>query len=833
MRASPPLPVQVALPLPLDHPLTYIWPQTLQEKPCIGLRVLVPLGKRQVAGYVVAENPKEDFSQRGKRGKSFAYKEVLAVLDEEPLFGRKELAFYRWISDYYLAPIGEVLRTALPVSMHQRSFKALRILPQGILSLEKGDFLTKQELQILSLLKRKGKCTYKEMQSKLCGGLERSIQRLEKSGYVENCQIYKGGASRKSRGETVIECLLTSSDPTVNHWTSVLSPQQALIFQALLEEAPCPVKTFQTAYPGSARSLSELEDKGLIRLRCAEGPLPAPPLASITRVSAPELTNRQKEAVQAILPPLHNGDFHSFLLHGVTGSGKTEVYLQVIEQALKAERDVLILIPEIALTLQTVQRFSARFGSGIAVVHSQLTERERLDCWWKIRRGQVKIVIGARSAVFAPLKDLGVVVVDEEHDPSYKQQDRLRYNGRDLALLRGKQEKSVVILGSATPSLESYYNAQTGKSTLLELPERIHGRPHPKIDLIDMRDPASKQDPRDSISLVLEEELRQTLEKGKKSLVFLNRRGYSHTLICRACGHLFQCPHCSVSLTFHRARNRLCCHYCEYGKILPNRCPACQGIDIQPVGRGTERIEEEIKALSSTARVGRMDRDTTRKKGAHEQILQQFQGEELDILIGTQMITKGHDIPEVTLVGAILADASLDLPDFRASERTFQLLLQVAGRAGRGPWPGRVVIQTYHPDHYAIQSVCKQDYKAFYEKEVAFRRELGYPPFARMVNLRLTGREEEKVKRTASRVGDTARSLLAEYPRRYPGIEVLGPSQAPLSRLRERFRYNCFVKGNPPRTLLTLTKEILGRSKPFLSGGKVNLEVDVDPIQVL
>jgi primosomal protein N' (replication factor Y) len=537
--------------------------------------------------------------------------------------------------------------------------------------------------------------------------------------------------------------------------------------------------------------------------------------------------------VNRIHPLLDQHTFHSFLLHGVTSSGKTEVYLQVIEGALKEGKDALVLVPEIALTPQTVERFSSRFGVTIAVLHSRLTERERLDDWWRIRRRQARIVIGARSAIFAPLQNLGVIVVDEEHDPSYKQQDRVRYNARDLALVRGQRERAVVILGSATPSLESTYNVEKGKSTLLELTERIEARPLPEIRPVDMRHPASHRIRRGSLSLPLQEALIKNWEEGKKSLIFLNRRGYAHTLVCRDCGHVLRCPHCSVSLTLHRARKRLCCHYCEHESLVPTECPSCQSPEVEPVGRGTERIEEEIKALLPQARTGRMDRDTTRKRGAHERILSGFRGEDLDILIGTQMIAKGHDIPEVTLVGVILADVSLDLPDFRASERTMQLLMQVAGRAGRGEWPGQVLIQSYHPDHYCLESVCRHDYRRFYEQEIACRKELDYPPFSRMVNLRLTGKGEDATQRAARRMGEVAQSIQAERSSPYKGIEILGPSPAPLAQLKDRFRYHCFLKGKTSKTVLAFTREILSRRKRFLPSTRVQLEVDVDPVQVL
>ncbi len=750
--------VQVALPIPITEPLTYLWPESIPFPPAVGLRVLVPLGKRRVTGYVVHAGPGSPASAAAPP-RSYAFKPIHSVLDEEPLFGPRELQFYQWIAQYYLVSVGEVLRTALPGSMNVRTYRAVRILPQGMLALEQGLFLTRQETDLLAQLRRGGRMTLQGLRQKVGRPVDRDLNSLENKGFVERCQVLKG----KKAGGTI-------------------------------------EKDFPVSTPSD---------------------------------SPPSLTVEQETAVNTIRPLLMEKGFHSFLLHGVTSSGKTEIYLRVIEQALKLGRDALVLVPEIALTPQTLQRFSSRFGTQVAVLHSGLTDRERLDFWWKIRRGRARIAMGARSAVFAPFRNLGVIVVDEEHDPSYKQQDRVRYNARDLALVRGQREKAVVILGSATPSLESYYNAQKGKSTLLELTERMRKRPQPEVVPIDMRQRSSHGKTRSSLSLPLQEALIRNWNEGKKSLVFLNRRGYAHTMLCRDCGHLVRCPHCSVSLTFHRAKGRLCCHYCEYQTSPPSRCPSCRGADIQPVGRGTEKIEEEIGTLLPQARIGRMDRDTTQKKGAHEKILSRFRGEDLDILIGTQMVTKGHDIPEVTLVGVILADVSLDLPDFRASERTLQLLMQVAGRAGRGEWPGQVLIQSYHPDHYCIESVVRHDFKGFYDQEIAARKELDYPPFSRMVNLRITGRNEAAVQRAARRMAQIAHNIQKRNIRAYREIEILGPSTAPLARLRDRFRFHCFLKGNTSRTLLGFTREILSRRKEFLPSSRLLLEVDVDPIQVL
>jgi primosomal protein N' (replication factor Y) len=446
---------------------------------------------------------------------TYAIKEVLSVLDEEPLFGTKELQLYRWIAHYYIASLGEVLRTALPLSMNLRSYRAVRILPQGMLALRAGMFLTRQEEQILLRLERTGSIALKNLQKNCPVAAERWIQSLEEKGYIERCQIFRGQKKGSVLGMESVHLCLSPSSPPPQSWLELLPGEQSRIIEHLLEGAPSTVKDLEEAFPGAKSALSSLQEKGIVVLRATDGGLTEYPVTVASGSSPFHPTPQQQKVVDQMIPLLQQGVFHSFLLHGVTGSGKTEVYLRVIEEALKQGKEALVLVPEIALTPQTLQRFSSRFGTEVTVLHSRLTERERLDSWWRIRRGQTSIAIGVRSAVFSPFQNLGVIVVDEEHDPSYKQQDGVRYNARDVALVRGKREKAVVILGSATPSLESYYNVQQGKNTLLELRERIQARPLPKMQDIDMRDPVFRTDTRGSLSLPLERALRETRTGGK------------------------------------------------------------------------------------------------------------------------------------------------------------------------------------------------------------------------------------------------------------------------------------------------------------------------------
>jgi len=819
MHGSPPT-VQIALPLPLENTFTYRWSDALGELPTLGRRVLVPFGKRRMAGYVVELHP-PGAAPREIAEKRVALRDVLALLDDEPLFGPEELRFFRWVSGYYLASLGETLRTALPVSMHLRSCRAVRVLPRGLLALEHGLFLTDPEREILALLKKTGIRSIKALQEKTGGSVERAVRGLAEKGFAEPARLVRGSRERPGRRPLLAECALPASDPSLPDLLGLLDAAEARVLQTLVEQGPCLSTELGANGEDTESALSRLLDKGLVRMRLPVEGLPERACALPPTGDPPEPTPQQRAVLDRLLPGLEEPAYHPVLLHGVTGSGKTEIYLNLIDRALRAGRDALVLVPEIGLTPQTVHRFRARFGPHIAVLHSAVLESERLEWWWRIRKGLVKIAIGTRSAVFAPFRNLGILVVDEEHDPSYKQQDRLRYNARDLALVRGQMGKAMVVLGSATPSLESYHNARSGKIGLLELSERIEGQPLPPIVCVDVRERSTRRDPGDAVSLPLEQRLQDNLKAGKKSLLFLNRRGYAPTVVCSDCGHLFRCPRCSVTLTFHRARKGVCCHYCEHQGPQPTRCPACSGSALQAVGKGTERIEEEIRALLPEARIGRMDRDTTRKRGAQEQLLSRFRGDGLDVLIGTQMIAKGLDFPNVTLVGVVAADASLSLPDFRAAERTFQLITQVAGRAGRSDRGGRVVVQTFQPNHYSIRCAAAQDFKAFAARELQFRKEQGYPPFGRLARILVTGRKEAEVRARAKALASRLSSAR--------GATILGPAPAPVEVIRNRFRHQIVVKASGDRAAPAVQAALDLISSDLFTGKSTRVIADVDP----
>ncbi len=537
------------------------------------------------------------------------------------------------------------------------------------------------------------------------------------------------------------------------------------------------------------------------------------------------LSRDQEHALGEIDASLERGRFQVFLLKGVTGSGKTEVYLRSIETVLKKGKDALYLVPEIALTPMLAREIVGRFGEKVAILHSALTPGERFDEWMRVRTGKARIVLGARSAVFAPLRDVGIIFVDEEQDSSYKQEESPRYNGRDLAIIRARFMNIPIVLGSATPSLESYTNALEGKYQLLEMSSRVEKRPLPEVAVIDMKEDFKKKGEIVPVSDSLFERIEEKTQSGEQALILLNRRGFSSFVQCRECGNIVVCPRCSISLTFHRAGERLLCHYCGYWKKRPGKCPSCSSESLFFGGEGTEKVEKAIMERLPSIRILRMDRDTVRGRGGHARILAMFERKEVDLLVGTQMIAKGHDFPSVTLVGIISADRALTLPDFRASERTFQLITQVSGRAGRGNIHGLVLLQAYHSGHHAIQSAVKQDFESFYEKEMKFRRVMKYPPFTVMTNIIVQDRKLSRGMETSKKIG----GLLKRFSE--GKITVLGPAVAPIARLKKNYRFQIVLKAKRRKEMGELLKRFLEKAEEKIP--LRNVIIDVDPISLM
>ncbi|TDX49193.1 primosomal protein N' [Orenia marismortui] len=541
-------------------------------------------------------------------------------------------------------------------------------------------------------------------------------------------------------------------------------------------------------------------------------------------------TEDQQIAIKEISNSLAEEESSTILLKGVTGSGKTEVYLQAIAKVLEAGKETIVLVPEISLTPQTISRFKGRFGNQVAVLHSQLSTGERFDEWRRIKECNVKIVVGARSAVFAPFNNLGLIIIDEEHESSYKQDDHPKYHAREVAIKRAELSDAVVLLGTATPSLESYHRTQIGEYKLIELPKRVDDRPLPEVEIIDLREEL-KSGNKTMFSELLQEELKDRLAKGEQSMIFLNRRGFSTFVQCRECGHVMECNDCDVSLTYHANPTILQCHYCDYKEDVPNTCPNCGSIYIKYFGVGTQKVEESLKELYPEATIARMDVDTTRRKGAYQQILSSFKQGEIDILVGTQMIAKGHDFANVTLVGVITADTALNLPDFRAGERTFQLLTQVAGRTGRGDKEGKVIIQSYTPEHYSIQLAQEHDYKSFYQLEIGTREIALYPPFTHLINITMSNEDEDKVIKVSNQLGE----ILSAEMNKIDGedIMLLGPVQAPLAKVRGQYRWQLLLKGKDLSQLRLLTSQALTELKDLSTLKSVRVSVDVDPLGML
>jgi primosomal protein N' (replication factor Y) len=594
------------------------------------------------------------------------------------------------------------------------------------------------------------------------------------------------------------------------------------ILTHLRRSGPASMAELRGRFGDCSPQVRRLQELGLIRVRQREvyrSPFAA---ETVERDTPPPLLPEQEKAVTALAEAGAVSRFAPFLLYGVTGSGKTEVYLRAIQGVLSAGRSALVLVPEIALTPQLVRRFRRRFGDGMAVLHSALSDGERYDEWRRIRRGEVKIVIGARSAIFAPLENIGIIVVDEEHDSSYKQSEGLRYNGRDLALMRGKLNDALVLLGSATPLVTTWHGVQEGRLACLHLPRRVGGIPLPPVTVVDSRPERGAL-----LSEGVRQALEDTLGRGEQSLLFLNRRGFATFLVCRACGATLSCPNCAVTLTHHQGKNLHLCHYCEYAIPAPSLCPACDGGEIGLFGAGTERVEETLAELFPSARIGRMDRDTVKGKGGHARVLRQLEEGEIDILVGTQMIAKGHDVPSVSFVGVLSTDAFLNLPDYLSAERTFQLLTQVAGRAGRGDLPGTVLVQTMAPDHYAVQAAMNHDFEGFYREEICHREEAFYPPFARLACVQISAVVPAQAEGGAEEAADFLRGQIRRLGSR---IMLLGPAPAPLSRLRGRSRWQILLKSADRNDLHRLVA-LFRRNHVPPSG--LRCQVDMDPVDML
>jgi len=817
----------IALPVPLDMVFSYRVPEGAQ--PVIGGRVLVPFRQQRLTGIVV------DLYDRPP---SVPTKNLLHVLDPTPVLDEQLMRLGRWIADYYLAPLGEVFRSMLPLGAEFKRTISYRITEEGQLALHLAGMAGSSgrarrtaeeqliEFRVLDYLSNRDAARLESLRSatrasrSLLNGMVRKkwIVRQDLSGTHDATRTVKIAVLRSAEPATSGERraarpeLVESSSPgppnaqddTALRRSSRLNPNQRTLLATLAASGGrLPADTLRRL-DISRTTLATLVRRGLVEIQ--EEPA-AFHVSHVKPRPSPfdfEFNPAQREALERIRAGVAERRFAGMLLHGVTGSGKTAVYLAGMRAVLEAGRSAILLVPEIGLTPAVAADLHQVFGNEVAILHSALTDQERAEQWHRIKNGAARMVVGTRSAVFAPVSDLALLIVDEEQDSSYKQEEAPRYHARDVAVMRAKMANAVVVLGSATPSLESYFNASQNKYALIELPDRVERRPLPEVELIDMKHEFQETGHEQVISRKLAQEIGERLARKEQVMILLNRRGYSPVMLCRSCGKTLQCKDCAIAMTHHKRARRMECHYCGYKAAVPQTCIHCGSEYVHFLGTGSEKLEELLHGLFPEARLARLDRDTVRGREDFERVLAALHEGELDLLLGTQMIAKGHDIHGVTLVGVVGADIQLGLPDFRAAERTFQLLTQVAGRAGRGDAPGKVILQTYFPDHYAVQYAARHDFRGFYEKELRFRSWMHYPPYSALANVLIRSPELDEVLRWSGLLG----TWFEKTPRE--GVRVLGPAPAPIVRLKRDYRYHFVLKSPSREKLNALLRAMLG-----------------------
>jgi primosomal protein N' (replication factor Y) (superfamily II helicase) len=812
----------VALPVPLDMVFTYHVPA--EDVPVIGGRVLVPFRQKRMTGVVVALHDEKP---------SVKTKSILKVLDVSPVLDEKLLRLGRWIADYYLAPIGEVFRTMLPLSAEFKRTIAYSITEEGRLALHLAgiagssarsrrspdeqavefrvlDYLAAQDSvpgEILLIREVTLRATTRASKAILDGMVQKKWVAREDVSNIQD-------ATRKIK-----IALLKSAEGRLNN------NQKQLVDTLAASGGRVPITTLQ-ALEVPRSTLSTLVKRGLIEVTEEASDFTVSrsnPRA--VRVGF-DFNAAQQAALKQLRGTVDSQKFAGILLHGVTGSGKTAVYLAGMRAVLNAGRSAILLVPEIGLTPAVAADLHQTFGDEVAILHSALSDKERAQQWHRIKSGEARMVVGTRSAVFAPVADLALIIVDEEHDSSYKQEETPRYHARDIAVVRAKMADAVVVLGSATPSLESYYNARKNKYALVELPDRVEQRPLPEVEIIDMRQEFQETGQETVISRKLAAEIKERFDRKEQVMVLLNRRGYSPVVLCRTCGKTLECRNCAIALTHHKREHKMVCHYCGYVAPVPKACVHCGSEYVYFLGTGSEKLEELLHGMFPQARIARLDRDTVRGQEDFERVLNALGEGELDLLVGTQMIAKGHDIHGVTLVGVIGADSALGLPDFRAAERTFQLLTQVAGRAGRGESPGKVILQTYFQDHYAVQYAARHDFAGFYEKELRFRSWMHYPPYSALANILIRSDKLDEALQWSGVLGKWFEQ------NRHDGVRVLGPAAAPIVRLKRDYRYH-FVLKSPSREKLNATLRVMLGYATSHKIPRTQVIVDVDALWLM
>lgn len=788
----------------IDQTFDYEIPDRFTHVLTPGMRVIVPFGPRKIMGFVVEITDTSSFNK---------LKPIEEVLDLVPVLTKELLDLGKWLAHRTLSLSIVALQVMLPQVLKSKYKKEINRLSGEVLSDELEDLFQGRDV-----------IPFEEFEASAL-----NYQHLKKAvdaGEVQIDYIVKSKITKKFETFVYPKKEIHLLEEALHDLSQSARKQRAIIEFFIENPQEIKQKSLLQTIGTTTSTVKALIDKGLLDTYQKETYRNPYNDDAIERTDPLPLKPEQQQAIEPILASIENNEHEVILVHGVTGSGKTEIYLQAIQEVIKKGKEAIVLVPEISLTPQMVKRFKGRFGRNVAVMHSALSAGEKFDEWRKIQRKEVQVVVGARSAIFSPFENLGIIIIDEEHETSYKQEDQPRYHARDVAIKRGKDQNFPVVLGSATPTLESYARAAKGVYKLATLTKRTNDKPLPEVITVDMRRELHAGN-RTMFSRLLMEKIRDCIAKGEQIVLLLNRRGYSTFIMCRDCGHVKECPHCDIALTYHKNSHLLKCHYCSYEEEVPNVCPECSSDLIRYFGTGTQRVEESLTQLIPEARVIRMDVDTTRRKGAHEKLLREFSEHKADILLGTQMIAKGLDFENVTLVGVLTADSMLHLPDFRSSEKTFQLLTQVSGRAGRHDLPGEVIVQTYTPDHYSIELASKYNFEDFYKKEMAMRRAFRYPPYYYLALITITHENHVQVVQATQQF---VQQLLMKVG---PETIILGPTPSPIPRIKDRYRYQCMIKYKHEPKLRTFIQEVTNNFKEQIQKHDLQIIVDMQPYQMM
>ncbi|PNQ83733.1 primosomal protein N' [Paenibacillus polymyxa] len=835
-----------------DRTFDYLIPDSMRPWIEPGSRVAVPFGKRTVQAFVISVVPAEEPPKYRMRA-------IQELLDLVPPLSPDLVELGKWMSERYACNQIMALQVMIPTALKGKAERYISIAeqqestnPQWSMLSNQGDeiewaLLTDDgmsdpaERQIVSFIQNKEQVPLQQLSRRFPEEAE-VIKSLLRRGVLQESQVIKDKLGKKTMKAVDLAISIDEASMALEQF-SAKAQRQREVLAFLLERSeflPLPLKEVMTSLGVSAATVKALEDKGYVLQEDVEVFRDPYRGRNFKPTDPLPLTAEQQSVYERIVRQLDMREQGAYLLHGVTGSGKTEIYLQTIQRCIEQNRQAIVLVPEISLTPQMVERFKGRFGDQVAVMHSRLSGGERYDEWRKIREGRVKVAIGARSAVFAPFRELGLIIMDEEHETSYKQEETPKYHARDVAIRRAHQHGAVVILGSATPSLESYYAARSQSNDefaplLLEMPTRALGNTLPEVHIMDMREELRAGN-RSMFSRALHNGIAERLERKEQTVLLLNRRGHSTFVMCRSCGYVAGCPDCDISLTYHQRSNNLRCHYCGYSEPVPQTCPECGSEHIRYFGTGTQRVEEELAKLFPGIRVVRMDVDTTTEKNAHEKLLKQFRDKKADVLLGTQMVAKGLDFPDVTLVGVITADSALNLPDFRAAEKTFQLLTQVAGRAGRHQLPGEVFVQSYTPEHYSVVHASRHDYSSFVREELKHRRNLHYPPYCRLILVTFSHEQLPVLVRLAENYSATLqgrarqRGWFGNMDRLTSDVlDILGPVASPISRIKNRYRFQCMIKWRGNIDAIGLAQQVADEMAESAQAQKLLISLDVDP----